>query len=211
MLGCISRLFIARIMTFAVAAALLTCYLYKMQFFRNQYSNRFITIALLCGWLAMLLPTKYDMKNFEAFTHWLNLHVSVSNGQVADQKIREIRLYRSDFKSVVNNAADVISRNTDLFDLPFDSSDDPDVLATRLMAAFTQTTDTGMNENSVLTVFNVKHYLTTKSIHLSWVNSIIPSGKSALTFYEQHFTRSLPATAAFFLSPLASGISIGAP
>ena len=194
-----------------VAAAKLTSYLWRMQFFRNKYSNRFITAALLCGWLAMLLPTKYDLKNFEAFTHWLNLHVSVTNDLVADQKIREIRLYRSDFRSVVSNAADVISRNTDLFDLPFDSSDDPDVLATRLMAAFTQTSDTGMNENSVLTVFNVKHYLTTKSIYLSWVNLIIPSGKSVYTHFEQYYNRSLPATAAFLLSPLVSGISIGAP
>lgn len=182
-----------------------------MQIFRNPYSNRFITIALFFGWLAMLLPTKYELKNLEAFTYWLNQHVSVSNGPVADQKIREIRLNRSDFQSLVNNAADVISRNSDLFNLPFDSSDDPDVLATRLMAAFTQTSDTGMNENSILTVFNAKHYLTTKSFDLSWTSLIVPSGKSARTFFERHIN-SFPADIpAFLLSPLISGISIGAP
>ncbi|MFU8860785.1 MAG: hypothetical protein ACNA8K_10195 [Cyclonatronaceae bacterium] len=182
-----------------------------MQIFRNPYSNRYISIVLFIGWLAMLLPTKYELRNFEAFTYWLNQHVSVTNGQVADQKIREIRLFRSDFQSVVNNAADVISRNSDLFDLPFDSSDDPDILATRLMAAFTQTSDTGMNENSILSVFNAKHYLTTKSIDLSWTTLIIPSGKSAQRFFEQ-FTNGIPAgIPAFLLSPLISGISIGAP
>lgn len=182
-----------------------------MQNFRSHNIIRLITTALLCGWMAMLMPTKYDLKSFDAFSNWLNLHVSVQNVDDAGQKIREIRLYRSDIRGFVHNAADVISRNNDLFDLPFDSSDDPDVMASRLMAAFNQSSDSGMQDNGVLAVFNIKHYLTTKSIHLNWMNTIIPARDSIGVVFQQNARSLFTGASAFLLVPLISGISIGAP
>lgn len=182
-----------------------------MQYFRKQNINRIVAAALLCGWLAMLLPTKYDLKSFDAFSNWLNLYVSVQNGDDAGQKIREIRLYRSDIRGFVHNAADVISRNTDLFNLPFDSSDDTDVMAAQLMAAFNQSAESGMQDNGILSVFTIKHYLTTKSIQLSWLNSVIPDGESRRSYVDLQHHPVLTGATAYLQKPLISGISIGAP
>lgn len=159
----------------------------------------------------MLLPSKYDLRSSNAFANWLNQHIATNNDGDAGQKIREIRQYRSDIRSFVYNAADVISRNTDLFDLPFDKTDDTDLLARQLLLAISQTQDTGMNDHGVLNSFSVRHFLTPKSIQLAWVPPFGAGHETGRAWFAQALTGVVAGPAAFLLSPLASGISIGAP
>jgi hypothetical protein len=182
-----------------------------MKFFRNQYISGFTTAVLLCGWLTLLLPAKYNLESVDAFTNWLNLHISDRNGDDAGEKIREIRLYKSDIIGFVHNAANVISRNTDLFNLPFDSSEDPDVMVSRLLAAFNQSNGSGMQNNAVLSVLTHKHYLTTKSIQMSWHHSLSPDRIAGLSYFEIPVRAGIGFITGCMLSPLVSGISIGAP
>jgi hypothetical protein len=194
-----------------LAAGGVCSYLCGMYYFRQHHISRFLTVLLFCGWLAMLLPSKYDLRSSNAITYWLNQHVATNHDGDAGQKIREIREYRSDIRSFVYNAADVISRNTDLFDLPFDNTGDTDLLARHLLLAISQTQDTGMNDHGVLNSYSVRHFLTPKSIQLAWVPPFGPERETGQAWFVRSVSGAVSGTAAFLLSPLASGISIGAP
>ena len=181
-----------------------------MKFFRLHKTRRFAVLSLILGFSFYLWKPVSAKQNHAEFSNWLESFVKNQDARNLQLKLDRLSRHSGDLSEVLDLATGIIHEHNDDFELPFGSKSENDAdLKEQLISGWQQQQQGGMRaaffSDGAKTLSILKNDLlpafgqTGKEIR-----------KPALSTYSTEFKK-LRISPFSTLSPLESGIAIGAP
>ncbi len=183
----------------------------SVKFFRLHKTRRFAVLTLILGFTLYLWKPVSAKQSHAEFSNWLESFVKNQDDRNLHQKLDKLSRHTGELSEVLDLAAGIINDHNEDFDLPFSNEDSekPD-LKQQLISSWQQQQQQGGMSAALLTDGGKTHsILKNDLIHLKGNSPKDFNGHASdfteISDAERHQHPFLT------LSPLESGIAIGAP
>jgi hypothetical protein len=182
-----------------------------VKFFRLHSTRRYAVLSLLLGFTFYLWKPVCAKENQNEFSNWLESFVKNQDARQLHEKLDRLSRHSGDMDEMLDEAAGIIHAHTDDFDLPFSNDADKETdLKQQLINSWHQQQKQGGMSAAFFTEASKVHSIHTKDFSTLNGTQVSAFQKSLQSAFEKRSDRWLYTTFNN-LSPLESGIAIGAP
>jgi thiamine biosynthesis lipoprotein ApbE len=179
-----------------------------VKFFRTHITKAYSLSVILFGFILHFAQPIQESKTHSAFTSWLDAKVKTEENAEIRKLITDLSSETEELESVIRKASEIVSQNSDEFELPVsDDSDVFDVILDEWNAYQNSTSGMGkavvvenIKSNAVSQKEAASLKKTSKSISESCLNNLATVEAGWNTFTAQNFSK-----------PFKSGVAINAP
>tara|TARA_R110002124_G_scaffold285065_2_gene463145 strand:- start:9900 stop:10445 length:546 start_codon:yes stop_codon:yes gene_type:complete len=181
-----------------------------VKIFRTHITKTYSLAVILLGFVLHFAEPIQESKTHSEFTSWLDAKVKTEDNSEIRKLISELADDAEELESVIRKASEIVSQNSEDFELPFGEEENPDVLDVIIdeWNAY-QNSSAGMGkavvvENIKSNAFSQKEAASlkkaSKSVSESCMNNLVTVEAGWNTFSAQSFSK-----------PFISGVAINAP
>jgi hypothetical protein len=102
--------------------------LHAVKIFRTHITKAYSLAVILLGFILHFTAPIQDSKTHSEFTSWLDAKVKTEENAEIRKLITDLANDTDELDSVIRKASAIVSANSDDFELPFDDSENSDVL-----------------------------------------------------------------------------------
>ena len=99
-----------------------------MKIFRKHITKTYSLVVILLGFALHFVAPIQESKTHSEFTSWLDAKVKSEENAEIRKLISNLADDADELDSVIRKASEIVSKNSEDFELPFGKSDDSDVL-----------------------------------------------------------------------------------
>lgn len=99
-----------------------------MKIFRTHITKTYSLVVILLGFALHFVAPIQESKTHSEFTSWLDAKVKSEENAEIRKLISDLADDADELDSVIRKASEIVSKNSEDFELPFGKSDDSDVL-----------------------------------------------------------------------------------
>ena len=99
-----------------------------MKIFRTHITKTYSLVVILLGFALHFVAPIQESKTHSEFTSWLDAKVKSEENAEIRKLISNLADDADELDSVIRKASEIVSKNSEDFELPFGKSDDSDVL-----------------------------------------------------------------------------------
>lgn len=181
-----------------------------MKIFRTHITKTYSLAVILLGFMLHFAEPIQDSKAHSEFTSWLDAKVKTEDNSEIRKLITNLADDAGELESVIRKASEIVSQNSEDFELPFGESETSDVFDV-IIGEWNAYQNSSSGMGKAVFVENLKSNVVSqkeasslkksaKSISESCINNLVTVEAGWNTFTDQNFSK-----------PFISGVAINAP